>query len=231
MRAFPYLPRCGRVLALAVVLGVVTAACEERGQHRADTPAVSACEHPFVPSRPGARLEYRWSSRDDEGTATLELLRVREQRGSATALWAVRSSSPAPSVVELERACDGRGVEEPWVGLGGGRGIELSGQTWRLPRDLAPGTQFGGTIDASIMAFAVTLERSHRVLEHEVVEVGGAAYDTLRVQIEERTVAAAEPAMSTAWIARDVGLVRFEARGPDGARSTLELSSARVAGL
>lgn len=232
-----------QLLATAVVVGAALvlawAARPERapGSRRASAPGRAgvsdpdeparvplegdlACAHPYVPTCVGTVLEYTWEGPAGQGTVRLALLRARAAGRGTVSTWSV----DANGLGEIERRCDAAGAEEPWIPLSSGAGIDLTNQTWRVPRELAPGVTYGGTIDAGLLGLAITLERTHTVTAREEITVGGHRYHTLRVGVEERTSAAAGPTASTIWIAREVGLVRLE-YGLGDERSMVELRS------
>ncbi len=218
-------PRLG---ALAVWVIALASSCADRDDARHSSPPnESECAHPFVPSRVGTELEYRWASQQREATVTLSLRSARRQ----SATWSIRTQQREQvNSVELERACDEHGVEEPWVGIGATGPIAISHQTWRLPRELAPADRFEGTFDASILGLGITLTRTHVVAQREMIDVAGSTYDSLRVRLEDRSVGAAGVSESVAWVAPRVGLVRWEMRGPAGHDTVIELIAARIPG-
>lgn len=180
-----------------------------------------------MPTTPGTELEYRYRGPQGESAAVLELIGARPSRGGATFTWAMETRGSAVRSVILDRACDERGAEEPWVALGAG-GSALGSQTWRLPRSLRRSERYEGTIVARVADFAVTLQRAHRVVGDQTIEVMGTSYVAIRVAIEDTTEASAEPIESVAWIAPEVGLVRLQ-RGVGTEHEVIyELVSARI---
>jgi hypothetical protein len=127
-----------------------------------------------------------------------------------TARWRMSSEGPdGAREWTLDRRCDARGAEEPWVGLNSAGVLELGEQTWRVPPSLALGDTYEGTLRASVAGLEVPLTRSHRVTGREPVTTEAGTFDAARVRVEERTSHAAAATVIEQWIAPGPGLVRM----------------------
>jgi hypothetical protein len=180
----------------------------------------SSCTNPYVPRSLGEVREYRWESPRGTGMIRGELIARDDVAGHARFRWGFDS----PEHVESWSRCDGEEAQEPWLALGGSTALQLGDPTWRLPSRLDVGDAYAGEVTATAFGLHVTLRRSHRVVARETVRAAGLRFETVRIEVEERTDRAAEAVTSTQWLAPAVGLVQMWV-GPESDRTSVVLTS------
>lgn len=205
------------------------------------------CEHPFVPSAPGAWRRYAWQQSGEERGAVLRIqaLSTRElEDGEREVTWRVEVTA-ADDRSELAReemttrCAPGRDAEEPWFGiLERSLALRLTDEPrWRWPARLRTGERFEGTaifdpqgadmrIPSEVRGPQVLrVTRRHVVGEREAVEVPAGSYRAWRVDYEERHAFGerGEQGTGTVWVAPEVGMVRSRAENSEGVVQTIEL--------
>ena len=210
-------------------------------------PSTLGCDHPFVPSAPGAWRRYRWAQSGEERAAELriEALSARElENGDREITWQVEVTalddrSELANERMTTRCTPGRDAEEPWFGiLERSLSLRLTDEPrWRWPAQLRPGARFEGTaifdpqgaqmrMPADVRGPQVLrVTRSHVVGERESVDVPSGRHRAWRVDFEERYSFGdrGEQGRGTAWVAPEVGMVKLRQENSRGVVQTIEL--------
>lgn len=190
--------------------------------------ATGSCGHPFIPTSVGAWRRYRLHAGGAEtATLTMRATEVRDVGKELEVSWHLRVDSKLFGTMRYRstRRCDpGGAAQEPWFATtAGGFGIELVDQSWRWPRSLRNGLQFGGTSRLVRAGHgddepAGRVEREHTVLARERIDVPAGSFEAWRVAVVERSEGDIGEATwrRTVWVAREVGLVRSVLSTPQG---------------
>jgi hypothetical protein len=190
-------------------------------------PATEAiCDHPFIPSEIGTYLRYRLARNGSDDTSVFvhTLRRTDSLAGRVAQRWQLEASagqgSASRSYEEARECIPGGDAEDPWSGFTMSMPGTVSGSRWRWPRTLDIGREIKGAVEVKHpnTTTGIRIERSHRVIGREVVEVPAGRFDAYRVQFDETTRVAdkAFAVKGDIWIAEGVGLVKMVVQDPQG---------------